>query len=93
SGDRYLNSLKLVQNAVAWATEDQELLAIRARGSYTRVLRPMSKAAERFWEAANYVVALVALLVIGAWGNARRRAQRPIPLLDVREITQEEEVA
>jgi len=93
SGDRYLNSLKLVQNAVAWATEDQELLAIRARGSYTRVLRPMSKAAERFWEAANYVVALAALLVIGAWGNARRRAQRPILLLDVREITQEEEVA
>ncbi len=90
SGDRYLNSLKFVQNAVAWATEDQELLAIRARGSYTRVLRPMSKGAERFWEAANYVVALAALLAIGIWGSGRKRSQRPIPLLEARDVAKEE---
>ena len=33
SGDRFLNSLKFIQNAVDWAVEDEELLSIRARGA------------------------------------------------------------
>ena len=79
--DRYLNSLKLVQNAVAWATEDLDLLNIRSRGTYARVLYDLSESEQSFWEGANYVVALLSLAVIGVVWNARRRNERPIELL------------
>jgi ABC-2 type transport system permease protein len=80
AGDRYLNSLKLVQNAVAWSTEDMDLLNIRARGTSARVLAPMSEGEQSFWEGANYVVALLALAGIGIVWNARRRNEQPIQL-------------
>jgi ABC-2 type transport system permease protein len=80
-GDRYLNSLKLVQNSVAWATEDLDLLNIRARGTYARVLEPMRENEQSFWEGANYVVALVALVFIGTVWNARRKNEEPIQLV------------
>jgi ABC-2 type transport system permease protein len=79
--DRYLNSLKLVQNAVAWSTEDLDLLNIRSRGSYTRVLAPMTEQEQSFWESANYVVAFLALVVIGIVGDVRRKNEQPIELL------------
>jgi len=79
--DRYLNSLKLMQNAVAWCTEDTDLLEIRARGSYARVLAPMSEREQSFWEGANYVIALLSLVALGAVWNARRRNEQPLELL------------
>jgi ABC-2 type transport system permease protein len=84
--DRYLNSLKLVQNAVAWCTEDLDLLSIRARGTYARVLAPLSEQQQSLWEGANYVVALVALLAIGVLWNLRRRSERPLELLPTEAI-------
>ncbi len=84
--DRYLNSLKLVQNAVAWSTEDLDLLNIRSRGTYARVLDPMTEREQSFWEGANYVVALVALIVIGILWNARRRNEQPMELLPPKAI-------
>jgi len=80
SRDRYLNSLKLVQNGVAWSTEDVDLLSIRSRGTYARVLAPMTERQQSFWEGANYVVALLALVVIGIVWNAERRNEQPIEL-------------
>jgi len=79
--DRYLNSLKLMQNIVAWSTEDLDLLNIRSRGTYARVLVPMTEREQSLWEGANYVVALVALIVIGVLWNARRKNEQPIELL------------
>jgi ABC-2 type transport system permease protein len=79
--DRYLNSLKLVQNAVAWATEDADLLSIRARGTSTRVLLPLTESGQAVWEAANYVVALLALVGVGALWAARRRREEPMILV------------
>jgi ABC-2 type transport system permease protein len=79
--DRYLNSLKLVQNGVAWATEDTDLLNIRSRGTYARVLIPMSEREQSFWEGANYVLALLALIVVGAVWSARRKNQQAMELL------------
>jgi ABC-2 type transport system permease protein len=79
--DRYLNSLKLVQNAVAWATEDLDLLDIRARGTYARVLKPLSEGERSFWEGANYVAALLAVVVIGVVWNTRRKNERPMELI------------
>ena len=81
SRDRYLNSLKLVQNAVAWSTEDLDLLDIRSRGTYARVLVPMAERAQSFWEGANYVVALLALVVIAIVWNTERRNEQPIELI------------
>ncbi len=78
--DRYLNSLKLIQNGVAWATEDLDLLNIRSRGAYTRVLDPLAEGEPAFWEIANIVVALFGLVVIGIVWNVRTRNEQPIPL-------------
>jgi len=79
--DRYLNSLQLLQNCVAWCTEDLELLSIRSRGTQTRVLAPLTDREQSFWEGANYVVALLALVVIGIVWNSRRRNETPMELL------------
>ena len=79
--ERYLNSLKLVQNAVAWCTEDLDLLGIRARGTYARVLAPLTERQQSLWEGANYVVALVGLGAIGVLSNVRRRSEHPLELL------------
>ncbi len=84
SGDRYLNNLKLVLNAVSWATEDTDLLSIRARGTSARVLKPMSREEESFWEIANYAVALCTLGGLGAVWSWRRRSEKPLPLPEVR---------
>ena len=79
--DRYLNSLKLVQNAVAWSTEDLDLLGIRSRGTSARVLVPLTERKQSLWETGNYVVALLALVTIGLVWNTRRKNERPIELL------------
>jgi ABC-2 type transport system permease protein len=85
--DRYLNSLKLIQNAVAWATEDLDLLSIRARGTQVRVLIPMEEGEQSFWEGANYVVALIALVIIGSVWNSRRRNEEPMELVSTDKST------
>jgi ABC-2 type transport system permease protein len=81
--DRYLNSLKLVQNCVAWATEDLDLLEIRSRGTYARVLAPLNEGQQSFWEVANYVIALLGLVFIGVVWTARRRNEQPMDIIDV----------
>ncbi|MEX1021264.1 MAG: Gldg family protein, partial [Litorilinea sp.] len=74
--DRYLNSLRFVQNAVDWAVEDLDLLSIRARGAYARLLRPLANGEETFWELFNYGFAVAGLIVIGlTWANFRRSEQ------------------
>ena len=79
--DRYLNSLQFVKNAVAWATEDLDLLSIQARGTATRVLVPLEETEQSFWEIANYVVALLALMALGGYTTMRRRNEQPMELI------------
>ena len=81
SGDRYLNSLQFVQNAVAWATEDLDLLEIQARGSESRVLAALEESGQSFWEILNYGVALLALLTLGGFVSMRRRNEQPMELV------------
>jgi ABC-2 type transport system permease protein len=80
--DRYLNNLKLMQNTVAWAVEDLDLLDIRSRGTYARVLAPMTEREQSFWESANYAAALVGLALIAILWNARRKNQQPMELME-----------
>ncbi len=81
SGDLYLNNLQFLQNSVDWAVEDLDLLAIRSRGSASRVLQPLETQEQSFWEIANYVVALLALIGVYAAWRTRRRSEQPMPLL------------
>ena len=81
SRDRYLNSLRLVQSAVAWCTEDLDLLTIRARGTTARLLDPLTERGQSMWEMANYAVALLALVLIGVVWNVRRRSEQPMELM------------
>jgi len=75
-----LNALQFIQNTVDWATEDTDLLAIRARGSGARVLDPLTDQQETRWEVLNYAVALIGLAIVGAVWQWRKRAEQPMPL-------------
>ena len=81
SQDRYLNSLQFVQNAVDWSVEDLDLLDIRARGSSTRVLVPLSESGRTTWEVLNYLIALAALIGVGVVWRVRQRTEAPMELL------------
>lgn len=85
-GERYLNNLKFVQNAVAWTVEDLDLLSIRSHGTASRVLRPLAENEQSFWEVANYIVALVSLLAIGMVAGVQRRNEAPIDLVPPEEL-------
>jgi len=83
SQDRYLHNLQLLQNAVDWSVEDEDLLSIRSRGTYARLLRPMEKSEQSFWEGLNYALALLVVIGIGVVWNARQRSEDPMPLIDL----------
>jgi ABC-2 type transport system permease protein len=80
-GDRYLNSLQFLRNAVSWATEDLDLLSIRSRGTSARILKPITEREQSLWEGANYMVALLALATIGIVWNIRSKREAPITLI------------
>ncbi len=81
AGDRYLNTLKFLQNAVAWCTEDLDLLDIRARGTSARVLEPLTERSRTLWEGANYAMALLSLGAIALVWNGRRKGEAPMQLV------------
>ena len=85
--DRYLNSIQLIENAVDWSVEDVGLLAIRSHGATSRILQPMTEQEQSLWEGANYVVALVALLIIFFAWRARRR--RPLPVTQPQSVEED----
>lgn len=81
SQDRYLNNLNLLQNAVDWSVEDTDLLSIRARGSFTRVLAPMTERQQTTWELGLYAVSLAALVGVYLFWVWRKRNEKPLELL------------
>jgi len=81
--DSYLNNLQFMQNVVDWSVEDLDLLAIRSRGSASRVLNPLEEGEQSVWEAANYFVALAALIGIYYAWRVRSRNELPMELLPV----------
>ena len=83
SQDRYLHNLQFLQNIVDWSVEDEDLLSIRSRGTYARLLRPLEKDEQSFWEGLNYALALLAVIGIGVVWNVRQRSEEPMALVDV----------
>ncbi len=81
SGDRYQSNLQMVQNMVDWATEDADMLAIRARGTTSRLFLPLSELGQKIFEWGNYLVAFLALVVVGVVWTMRRRGERPMALI------------
>ncbi|CAN5673252.1 hypothetical protein BH10CHL1_BH10CHL1_39090 [soil metagenome] len=78
--DQILNNLQFIQNAVDWSVEDTDLLSIRSRGTYTRLLDPLSERQQTTWEMGNYLVALLALFLTGGLWYVRRRNEQPMEL-------------
>ena len=89
SQDRYLNNLQLVQNAVDWSVEDEDLLSIRSRGTYARLLKPLEKKEQSLWEALNYAVALLAVAAIGVVWSVRQRSEAPMSLPGIEHVQAE----
>ncbi len=79
--ERYLNSLQFAQNTVDWSVEDLDLLTIRSRGTSSRVLNPLTKQDQTFWEVANYILALLALLGLGIIWRVRQHNEQAMELL------------
>ena len=86
SGERYLNNLQFLQNTVAWTIEDLDLLSIRSRGTAVRVLVEMEENEQSFWEAANYVLALISVIAIAGVAGMRRRSEVPMVLVSPDEV-------
>ena len=79
TGTRYLKPVELMENAVDWMLEDRGLLNLRGRGQYSRMLVPLDREAQMFWEYLNYGLALAGLAlvyVLERRARARRRARQ-----------------
>lgn len=73
----YTKPLELIQNAVDWSLEDRGLLSLRGRGQFSRLLRPLDRQQQMFWEYLNYALALAGLaLVYGLHRRSRVRRKR-----------------
>jgi ABC-2 type transport system permease protein len=80
------NNLQFMRNVVDWSVEDLDLLAIRGRGTATRVLQPMTEQQQASWEAANYVIALLALIAVYVAWRRRIQNERPLVLVEAENL-------
>jgi len=79
TGTRYLKAMELMENAVDWMLEDRGLLSLRGRGQYSRLLAPLDRETQMFWEYLNYGLGLAGLAlvyVLERRARARRRARQ-----------------
>lgn len=90
SFDSHLNRLQFAQNVVDWSVEDLDLLSIRSRGANARILNPLTTSEQNFWEGLNYVLALLALVVIGIIWNIRRTHEKPMVLTEAKTSSEQE---
>jgi len=77
--DYVVNNVELVQNMVDWAVADTDLLAIRSRGSHTRILEIEDDQRGK-WEWTNYAIMGLGLALVVALTVLRQRSQEPMAL-------------
>lgn len=80
--DRFLNSIEFVQNVIDWSVADEDLLTIRSRGAHARLLKPMGREEQAFWEWLNYGISMLALAGLGIYGAGLRKREKPMQLVD-----------
>jgi ABC-2 type transport system permease protein len=72
----YTKPLELIQNAVDWSLEDRGLLGLRGRGQFSRLLRPLDRGEQMFWEYLNYALALAGLALVYVLHRRSRKQRR-----------------
>ncbi|MFZ5652838.1 MAG: Gldg family protein [Pseudomonadota bacterium] len=75
-GTLYLRPVEFLQNAIDWALEDRNLLALRGRSQLARTLEPLGEAEQRRWEYLNYGLALLGLIAVWGWRTGVAAADR-----------------
>lgn len=83
AGSQYLNTMQLMANTLDWSLQDSGLLSIRSRGHFNRTLPPMDRGQQSLWEYLNYILAVLALVVVAlvrrfSKQNKRRQYQQLI---------------
>jgi ABC-2 type transport system permease protein len=81
TNDYVENNVRLMQNAVDWAVEDTDLLAIRSRGTATRILVQLTDDEATLWEIITYVVSAMLLFLIAFTWQRRQKKQKPMALI------------
>ncbi len=84
----YINTIQLMENTIDWSLEDRGLLSIRSRGHFSRILDPVEKESQLYWEYFNYAAALVGLLIVYLlyWWFRKRKTSRYQQLLSSGEV-------
>ena len=72
----YTKPLDFVQNTIDWSLEDRGLLTLRGQTQLARTLVPMTPEQQRWWEWANYAVAVIALVIIWGWRSSVATSDR-----------------
>lgn len=80
AGEVHRGNLQFLQNAIDWATEDTDLLAIRSSGAFARTLAPMDEAAASRIEWTTWLAVALPLLVVVIAPRVRRAGVKPIPV-------------
>lgn len=73
---RYIAPLQLVENLIDWSLEDRGLLAIRGRSHFSRLLYPLERGEQMFWEYFNYGLALGGLALVYMLHRRLRQRRR-----------------
>jgi ABC-2 type transport system permease protein len=71
-----LGPIQFVENAIDWSLEDRALLAIRGRANFARLLIPLSRNEQLFWEYLNYLLALLGLVAVWSIHRLMRSSAR-----------------
>jgi hypothetical protein len=71
----YESGLQLLYNLVEWSVADDALASIRTGGPTSRVLRPLEEEERRSIEFNQYLIALMALIMLAFINIAPRRFQ------------------
>ena len=71
-------NLQLINNLTDWAVEDAELLSIRSKEQYARTLKQLKDPERRAWEAGNFGLAAIIVILIGVLTLGRRKRATPM---------------
>lgn len=80
-GEQVLNNLQYVQNVIDWTLEDTDLLSLRSRGVFTRLLRPLDATGQQTWELFTYALVAIGFTAVAVAAYAWRRSEQPMALL------------